>query len=246
MPTFLQTVQPQRVADTRDGTGSVPQEPVGPNENLYVALGNRAPSPAAAVVLNVMVTNPTTDGSLTVYADGAGTPPTASNLNYHAGQTVSNLVIVPLGENKVVAFHNSAGDADVVVDVQGYFVGWPNGSDRTASFTSVAPSRLLDTRPHATPIGPDGTLGLAVAGVGAVPAHAKSVVLNVTALNATAASSLTVFPSGDRPATSNLTFGPGQTTQAQVIVPVGPDGKIDFYNRAGRVDLVADVSGYFA
>jgi hypothetical protein len=29
-------------------------------------------------------------------------------------------------------------------------------------------------------------------------------------------------------------------------VPVGPDGKIDFYNRAGRVDVVADVSGYFA
>lgn len=245
--TFLAIVQPQRVADTRDGTGGVPQGPIGHDWPLDVSFHDRAPDLAGSVVLNVTVTDPTEDGSLTVYSADRDAPTAAApNLYYRAGQTVSNQVIVPLPGTKTVAFRNSAGTAHITVDVQGYYLGSPDGGAGTASFTPVALSRLLDTRTHGTPVGPNGTLGLAVAGVGPVPAYAKSVVLNVTATNATADSLLTVFPSGDRPATSNLAFGPGRTTQNQVIVPIGPDGKIQFYNQAGRVDVVADIAGYFA
>jgi hypothetical protein len=28
-------------------------------------------------------------------------------------------------------------------------------------------------------------------------------------------------------------------------VPVGADGRVDFYNDAGRVNLLADLAGYF-
>jgi hypothetical protein len=54
-----------------------------------------------------------------------------------------------------------------------------------------------------------------------------------------------VFPDGTaRPATSNLNFTAGETIPNLVIVPVGADGKVDFYNdSAGTVQLIADLSG---
>ncbi|GAA3439444.1 hypothetical protein GCM10018954_090650 [Kutzneria kofuensis] len=236
---FLTTVQPRRVMDTRDGTGGVPQAPVHGTQVLNVmGLGS-------AVVLNVTVTNASTDSFLTVSPDGVPTP-TASNLNYRAGQTTSNLVIVPVPMSGKIDVTNHFGSADVIADVEGSFDEWYATQTPSTAFMPLAPSRLLDTRDHATPVGPNGTLGLSVAGVGSVPAYAKSVVLNVTVVNPTASSFLTVFPSGDRPSTSNLNFGAGQITQGQVIVPIGPDGKVDFYNLAGTVDVVADVFGYFA
>jgi serine protease len=108
---------------------------------------------------------------------------------------------------------------------------------------------MLDTRDgtggfHA-PVTSNETTGLPVAGVGPVLAYTKSVVLNVTVVDATADSYLTVFP-GVRSSTSNLNFWPGQVTQVQVIVPIGPDGRVDFSNHVGSVDVVADVFGYFA
>ncbi len=30
-----------------------------------------------------------------------------------------------------------------------------------------------------------------------------------------------------------------------MIVPVGADGKVSFYNKSGSVDLIADITGYF-
>jgi hypothetical protein len=72
------------------------------------------------------------------------------------------------------------------------------------------------------------------------------VVLNVTATNPTASSYVTVYPDGTtRPVASNLNFTPGETIPNLVVVPVGADGEIDFYNNSGSVDLVADVAGYF-
>lgn len=71
-----------------------------------------------SVVLNVTVTN-STGGVLTVFPDGQAVP-TASNLNFVAGQTVANLVTVPVIDGRV-AFHNLAGTVDVVADLFGYF-----------------------------------------------------------------------------------------------------------------------------
>ncbi|MFE5587827.1 hypothetical protein ACFQ87_42200, partial [Kitasatospora sp. NPDC056531] len=72
-----------------------------------------------------------------------------------------------------------------------------------------------------------------------------AVVLNVTATDPTADSHVIVYPHGqDRPTTSNLNFTAKQTVPNLVTVPV-VDGKINFYNNAGSVDLIADISGYY-
>jgi hypothetical protein len=56
----------------------------------------RSSSSTASVVLNVTVNNPTAASFLTVYGNDVQTPPTASNLNFTPGETMSNLVVVPV------------------------------------------------------------------------------------------------------------------------------------------------------
>ena len=69
----------------------------------------------------------------------------------------------------------------------------------------------------------------------------------MTATGSTASSYVTAYPDGQaRPAEgSNLNFTKGETIPNLVIVPVGSDGKIDLYNSAGNVNLVADLFGYY-
>jgi hypothetical protein len=70
--------------------------------------------------LNVTVTNTTKPSFLTVWPDDA-TKPTASDLNWVAGETVPNLVVVKLGADGGVKIFNAAGSVDVVVDVSGWY-----------------------------------------------------------------------------------------------------------------------------
>jgi hypothetical protein len=76
------------------------------------------PSSAASVLLSVTAANPISGGFLTVYP--AGKPlPTASNINFSAGRSASNLVSVgPNGGN--ISIYTNAGCPQVAVDVVGY------------------------------------------------------------------------------------------------------------------------------
>ncbi|MCY0951216.1 hypothetical protein [Streptomyces sp. H27-S2] len=114
---------PVRLLDTRDGTGAragaVGQ---GGAVSLRVAGVEGVPADGVtAVILNVTVTNPTTAGHLIVHPYGV-TRPNVSNLNFTAGQTVSNLVVVPVVDGKVT-FYNHSGSVDVIADLSGYFTG---------------------------------------------------------------------------------------------------------------------------
>ena len=69
--------------------------------------------------------------------------------------------------------------------------------------------------------------------------------LNVTAVNATQASYVTVYPNGSaRTSASNLNFPAGKTFPNLVTVPV-TNGKVNFYNHSGSVNLLADLAGYY-
>jgi YVTN family beta-propeller protein len=241
-------VGPVRVLDTRNGTGA-PQAPVGPGGTISLQVEGVDGVPTSgvtAVVLNVTATDPTASSYVTVYPDGE-TRPTASNLNFTAGETIPNLVTVPVGADGEVDFYNFAGSVNLVADLAGYYTDSTTGS----SFVPTGPSRVLDTRNgtggYDAPVGPGGTLSLQVDGTDGVPATGVSaVVLNVTATDPTASSYVTVYPDGEtRPVASNLNFTAGETIPNLVIVPVGADGRIDFYNFAGSTDLVADLAGYY-
>jgi hypothetical protein len=133
----LTPVSPVRVLDTRTGTGGV-TGPVAANSSVALQVAGASGVPASgvtAVVVNVTVTSPTAAGILTVYPDGASLP-NASNVNFSAGQTVPNLVLVAVGSDGKVDFHNgSPGTVQVVADLAGYFAnppGTPTGVTATA------------------------------------------------------------------------------------------------------------------
>jgi hypothetical protein len=74
-------------------------------------------------VLNVTVTQPTAAGQLTVYPDDTAIPAIPS-VNFSAVQTVSELVLAPVGLDGAVDLHNaSSGTVQLVADVSGYFSG---------------------------------------------------------------------------------------------------------------------------
>jgi hypothetical protein len=199
----------------------------------------------AAVVLNVTATNATASSYLTVFPTGAPRP-TASNLNFLAGQTVPNRVVVKVGTAGKVTIYNLTGNTDVVADVGGWFTDAASTAGGSV-FYGITPARILDTRSGGGPIGPNGTLTVPVGGAGVVPATAKAVVMNVTVTNTTFSSYLTVWPDlVTRPTASDLNWVAGQTVPNLVIVQLGTNGSIDLYNLQGNTDVVLDVVGWYA
>ncbi|MEU8757911.1 hypothetical protein [Streptomyces sp. NPDC048659] len=241
---------PTRLMDTRYGTGDVPRAKVGPGGTVTVQVTNRHWVPSkgvSAVVLNVTATGPTAAGFVSAYPHGTART-SASNLNFKAGQTISNLVVVPVAAGDgAVTFYNKAGSVDLVADIAGYYVTDGSG----ATYKPVTPARLMDTRsglgvPQAR-LGARESVALKVAGAGGLPdTGVTAVVLNVTAAAPTAAGYVSAGP-GDHYSvgTSNVNFTAGQTIPNLVVVPVSEAGEVRFYNHTGTVDLIADVAGYF-
>ena len=76
--------------------------------------------PPAAVVLNITVTDTTSASYLTLWPDGTAQP-LASDLNWVAGDTLPNLIVVKLGADGSIDFYNGFGMTDVIVDVVGWY-----------------------------------------------------------------------------------------------------------------------------
>jgi len=130
-----------------------------------------------------------------------------------------------------------------------------SSGDRSV-FVPIVPCRLFDTRaeapvgPRITPLGPNGVMTQAVHGTNGnctIPADATAIALNVTTLNSTSASYLTLWPAdAARPLASNLNWSAGAPpTPNKVDVKVSVDGKVSLYNLAGSVDVLADAVGYY-
>ncbi|MEO5678409.1 MAG: hypothetical protein ABIS47_01965, partial [Acidimicrobiales bacterium] len=73
-----------------------------------------------------------------------------------------------------------------------------------------------------------------------------AVVLNVTAVNPSAGTFVTVWPTGEaKPNASNLNIPTGDTRANLVTVKVGAGGQVTFSNEFGTVDLIADIAGWY-
>jgi hypothetical protein len=240
-----------RILDTRAGEliGDGFENAIGPDQTISFQVTGRGGVPSGgvrAVVINVTATQSTQPSYLTISPTGEARP-NASNVNFAAGQTVPNLVVAKLGNNGRINIYNSIGLTHVIIDV----VGW---MPLTTDYGALTPARILDTRPGFAPddgmdvpLGPGATRDVLVLGRGGVPTTGVgAVVINVTVVNGTAPSFLTLWPTGTaRPTASNLNFGPGQTVANLAIVPVGTDGKISVFNSSGNVDVIFDIQGWF-
>ena len=246
-------VVPSRVLDTRSSLGGHAGPVVqGETMRLVIAGKNGVPATGAgAAALNVTATGANLSSFVTIFP--AGTPrPIASNLNFVAGETIPNRVVVAIGAGGAIAIYNNTGSAHIVVDVDGWFTDASDATAAGGTFTAVTPSRLLDTRNGtggaAGKLGQNQTLTLQVAGSGEVPATgAGAVVLNVTAVDGAIPSYLTIFPEGGvRTLSSDLNFSNGDAVPNLVVATLSGSGKIDIYNRFGTVDVVVDVMGWLS
>jgi len=238
-------VSPVRILDSRGTNGGWNAKLVaGTSKTLQVRGVGPVPATADAVILNMTVTGGTANSFVTVFPAGAAVP-TASNVNFAAGQTIPNLVTVKIGAGEQVAVANAVGAVDVIADVVGYFD--PSTGD---VFHSLAPTRILDSR------GPVGAWNaklaagsprtLQVTGAGNVGPTATAVIANTTVTGATANSFVTVYAAGSpRPTASNLNFAAGQTIPNLVAVKIGTVGQVSFANEVGATDVLFDVVGYF-
>jgi len=243
-PTFV-GLKPARLLDTRSGVGA-PAAKVGAGQTLVLQVTGRGGVPSsgvAAVSINITATRPTVGSYLTVWPTGQARP-TASILNFAAGQTIANSTVVGVSASGQVSIFNSSGSTDVLVDVSGWFPS-------AGVFTPLTPARLLDTRSGVgapvAKVGPGQTLVLQVTGRGGVPASGVGAVsVNITATRPTVGSFLTVWPNGQaRPTASILNFGAGKTIANSTVVGVSSTGKLSIFNSTGSTDVLVDVSGWF-
>jgi hypothetical protein len=212
--------------------------PFGPNETRTVSLAGAVPSTGRAVVVNVTAVDATRPTFLTVF-EGDADRPLASTLNPSPGVTTHNVTFVALSENDTIDIYNEAGSVDVLVDV----LAWSADPLALGEPVPLTPTRLFDTRGSGAPV--RGARRVAVAGHAGVPNRVGAVIVNVTALNASARSFITVYPAGEaRPNLSNMNPQPGEVRHNLVVTPLGADGSIDIYNDTGSVDVFADIVGW--
>ena len=118
------TVTPCRLVDTREpggGSGGTPLA-AGEQRSWYLNSSCGVPDGARALSTNVTVAEPTAAGYLILYASYASLD--VSTLNFGAGQTRANNVIVPAPGGlylDLAASNESPGTVHVIVDVNGFF-----------------------------------------------------------------------------------------------------------------------------
>ena len=235
---YLSPMAPFRVLDTRDGTGG-PNIKLGPGVTISVPVDGGF---SDALALNMTVTNASAPSYLVVWP--AGQPrPNSSNLNFAAGQTVANRLMVPVAGS--INIYNAAGSVDVIADLNGAFRPERASATSACRLMPITPTRILDTRNGGKPLGPSSSMAVQVSGA-VVPATARAVVLNITVTDTSAASYLTAWPDqSPRPLASDLNWTAGQTVPSLAVVQLSTDGKLDLYNAAGTADVVVDVAGWY-
>jgi hypothetical protein len=246
-------INPVRVLETRPGnyTNDGRYNGIGrlaPGSITQLDLANRLgiPNDVSAVSLNIIAITPQADGYLTVFpCDGGGVPNT-STVAYRAGKIISNATIAKVVGGKVCIYTLSA--VDVVVDLSGAF-------KNVTSFKSVAPARLLETRPgNNTVDGQQNGIGtraggsiteVQVTGRAGIPADAIAAVVNVTAVNTQAPGYMTVFPCGKPvPTATNVNYDSAGAIISNTVISQLGSGKICIYTLSSS-DIVVDVTGVF-
>ncbi len=124
------------------------------------------------------------------------------------------------------------------------------------TFVPIEPCRLFDTRPdfqvgdRSTPLGADETFTVEATGDNGectgIPDSATGLGLNVTAVDPSAATVLTIWGEGSQPNASSLNPTPGSPpTPNAVTSGLTGAGELNIWNAFGTVHVLADVVGYY-
>jgi hypothetical protein len=247
---------PCRVIDTRvsNGTLGAPSLAALKQRDFVLSLSScdLPPAPwevggAFSVNVTVIPKNGKPVGYLTVWGTSASQPdpPTTSTLNDTTGTLVANAAIITVnpgitGGLSVI----SSNDADVLIDVNGYFATSQLVSGGLSLYT-LPPCRILDTRESSQAFEGKLTVPVTTKNNCSVPAEAKAYVMNATAIPSVRLGYLSLWESGaTQPVVSTLNAIDGAITSNMAIVGTA-DGSIDAF-ASQPTQLLLDISGYFA
>ncbi len=266
------SVTPRRVLDTRTASllnylsptpGATPGTSPGVGANVRfnpVTAAGLAVAKVAAVAINLTATEAAGAGYVQVAPSGTLVPGASSNVNVErGGQTIANMVIVPVSAAGEIDIFTQAG-THLVVDVLGWFTNATNEADTSGLYYTVTPERVLDTRPETAVnfvnerrpgLGeiyrPAASGSVDIRFDGLPEDQVGAVVVNLTATDATAAgfvqaaAQLALNPG----ASSNVNVErAGQTIANAAIVPVNQTQTVTIYTQSGA-GLIADISGFF-
>jgi hypothetical protein len=229
-------------------TGSVKVAPQSSVTLQVTGRGGVPTSGVSAVALNITATQATAPGFVQAYPTGGSTAQgSSSNLNVtSAGQTIANLVIVPVGTGGKVTLYSSSG-THLLADVAGYFTDSTAATGTAGLFQALEPDRLIDTRGGIKPAD-ESTLSVSPLGSSGVPASGVSaVVFNATAVGTTAAGFVQLLPgtATTEGQSSTLNIGSrGQVIANAALTPVGSDGDVKVYV-SKSTHFILDVFGYY-
>ncbi len=241
----LQPLTPKRLYDSRDAGETKLRAGVELPIQIAGEFGS-APAGAPSVAMNVTVTEPTDHGFLQVYPCGSSTGSQISSINYTPMESRPNSVVTPLDDRGRICVR-SLRDTHVIIDVTAYFAE-TSGYD----FIALDPIRLFDSRSrhddlnsttNGTRVKAGQMARLDIAGNRGVPADAKAVSINVTAVMADGPTFVTVYPCGKRPTTSNLNLLPWEPVAANgAIVKLSLSGELCVYT-LDDAHLIVDING---
>jgi DNA-binding beta-propeller fold protein YncE len=235
-------VTPCRVSDTRSAAGPLGGPFIAGNTHRDIPVQSSncgIPANAQAYSLNVTAIPHSTLNYLTAWGTGQ-TQPYVSTLNSSTGAVAANAAIVPGASNGDVSIFVS-DDADVILDVNGYFAA-PATSG--LSLYTTTPCRIIDTRSLAGAF--NGTLVAPVQSSScAPPSSALAYVLNATVVPSGSLNYLSLWPDSQaQPYVSTLNARDGTITSNMAIVP-NVNGKVDVFS-SDPTNVILDISSYFA
>ena len=214
------------------------------------------PGGSTAVAYNVTVTD--TVGSGYVQVAPGGTPSvTGSSINWSAGQTLANGLVVGVDAARKVKLFAVGGGANVIIDIVGYYAPTaPAGLFHSLT----APTRVYDSRFNS----PTGVLAAGtsrtvpvttgylpgtntISAVDVVPGGSTAVAYNVTVTDTVGSGYVQVAPGGTPSVTgSSINWSAGQTLANGLVVGVDAARKVKLFAVGGGANVIIDIVGYFS
>jgi hypothetical protein len=144
-PAKFVPLQPERILDTRNGTGAAAQQisARGTLDLQVLGAGGVPATEVSAVVLNVTITGTSGTGHVSVNPAGTDGRDTSVINHTDATRTIPGLVTAPIGAGGKVTLYTSNG-GHLLADVFGYYTEVTSSDD--GRFVALPPSRSLDTR----------------------------------------------------------------------------------------------------
>jgi hypothetical protein len=227
------------------------KSPMNPGGQVVIKMTGRSSGtskiPAtgvAAVMLEVTGNNPSGDGFISAYPNL--TPYVDSSvLNFARHVTRANRVIVAVGTDGAVIIKNSRlASVGLLVEVVGYFTSETNQSGGTTYVPLKSAVRLVaavwpNNAARYVQLAGRGGLPLTTA-----PQPPVGVIANVSARALTAATLISIYPSGNKPIANDLIIGKGLVVSNLIIARI-KDGRVVLWNRSGNTYVNFDVLGWF-